>query len=50
MCVCGDFASDFFSNGDLIKVGSVISGKFSNGDKYFQMVCDPRISVGSGEV
>jgi hypothetical protein len=31
-------------------VGGVISGEFSNGDKYFQVMCDPKISVGGGEV
>jgi len=40
----------FFSSGDSIDSWRCNLWEFSNGDKYFQVVCELRISVKSGEV
>jgi len=40
----------FFSNGDSIDSWRCNLWEFSSGDKYFQVVCELRISVRSGEV
>jgi hypothetical protein len=40
----------FFSGGDSTDSWRCDLWEFSSGDKYFQVVCDLRISVGSGEV